>query len=414
MFDLDKWQEIFYTIRKNKLRTMLTAFSVSWGIFMLILLLGAGNGLQNGVKHQFDDDAINSIWLRSGQTSMPYKGMKPGRQIEFTNGDYEAIRASIEGVEHITGRYYLWGDLTVRYGKKYSSFQVRSVHPGHLHLEKTMMNNGRYLNELDLKERRKVAIIGQKVKEALFPAPDQDPIGEYIDINGIKYKVVGVYNDSGAEGEERIIYIPVSTAQMAYNGRNRLHQIMFTVGNATLEESKAIEAATRKLIAERHTFDPKDERAVGINNGVENFQRFQQVFTAIEGFIWVVGLMTIVAGIVGVSNIMLIVVKDRTREIGIRKALGATPGSIVGLILQESVAITLMAGYIGLLVGIGLIELVSMAIYGADIPFFRNPTVDLNTAIIATVMLVIAGAIAGFIPARKASKVQPIVALRDE
>lgn len=415
MFDLDKWEEIFNTIRQNKLRTFLTAFSVSWGIFMLILLLGAGSGLLNGVKEMFKDDAINSIWIRSGQTSIPYKGMQPGRRIQFTNEDYNNLKNKVEGLEHITARYFLWGDYTVRYEKKYSSFQVRGVHPAHLYLENTILTSGRYINDLDIEQKRKVAVIGQEVVNSLFENGD-DPLGKWIDISGILYKVVGTFKDEGSEREQQVIIIPISTTQMAYNGSNRVHMMMFTVGDASVKESMVMGDQAKNLLIERHKFSPEDERAIHMWNNLENFQRFKDLFGGINIFIWIVGMGTIVAGVVGVSNIMLIIVKDRTREIGIRKALGATPVSIISLIIQESIVITLISGYFGLLFGVSLIELVNFALdnFGAEVPYFKNPEIELTTALTATGILVIAGALAGYFPARKAAKIQPIEALRDE
>jgi len=414
MFDLDKWQEIFHTISKNKLRTFLTAFSVAWGIFMLILLLGFGTGFHNGVIWQFRDDATNSIWIRPGQTSIPYNGLKPGRNIRLTNEDFDAISQQVSGVEHITSRFYLSGEFTVRYKDKYSSFNVRACHPDHKYLENTIVIEGRFLNELDIREKRKVTAIGTQIVETLFE--QEDPIGKWIDVNGIKYKVVGIYDDHGGENEVRNIYIPISTAQMAYGGGNRVHQIMFTTGDATVAESKQMEAQLLDVLTRRHNFSPEDERAIRIQNSVEFFQKFMDLFAGIKLFLWVVGFGTIIAGIVGVSNIMLIVVKERTREIGLRKALGATPRSIIGLFLQESILITLVAGYSGLVFGIGLVELINWAMinFNAQPEFFRHPEIDLVTAISATLMLVFAGLMAGFFPARKAARVSPIEALRDE
>jgi len=414
MFDLDKWQEIFHTISKNKLRTFLTAFSVSWGIFMLVLLLGFGNGFHQGVEWQFRDDATNSIWIRPGQTSIPYKGIKPGKNIQFTNYDYEEIKRQVPGVEFISSRYYLTGEFTVRYKDKYSSFSVRSCHPDHMYLENTIITEGRFINELDVRERRKVTAIGSEIVETLFG--DENPIGKWIDVNRIKYKVVGTYKDEGGENEVRTIYIPISTAQMAYGGGTKVHQIMFTTGNATVEESKVMEAKVLDILSKRHVFSKEDDRAVRIWNTVEFFKKFQDLFAGINLFLWIVGLGTIIAGIVGVSNIMLIVVKERTREIGVRKALGATPRSIVGLFLQESILITLTSGYLGLCLGIGLIEFIAWALvnFEVDAEFFRNPEIDLATAVGATILLVIAGVAAGYFPARKAAKIRPIEALRDE
>ncbi|SDL36458.1 putative ABC transport system permease protein [Catalinimonas alkaloidigena] len=414
MFDLDKWQEIFYTIGRNKLRTFLTMFSVFWGIFMLLLLQGFGAGLLNGVMYEFRDDAVNSIFIAGGTTSKAANGMGINRRIQLTDEDYKALER-MQGVEHLTGRFYLQSASTVRRGDYYSSFNVRAVHPDHRYLEKTEMVKGRYLNPIDLNERRKVAVIGTKVAEILYPN-GEEPMGTEIDVNGIVYNVVGLFVDDGNDGEGETLYIPITTAQMAYGGANRIDNLMFTMGDATVEESKEIEEEAKKILISHHRFDPEDRSAVRMWNSLENFQRFVNLFAGINIFIWVVGIGTIIAGIVGVSNIMLIIVKERTKEIGIRKALGATPGSIVGLIVQEAIFITIVAGYLGLLAGVGLIELVNYLLQssGGGVDFFRNPEIDLQTALMATLLLVIAGALAGFFPARKAAAIPPIEALREE
>ncbi len=411
MFDRDKWQEIFHTISKNKLRTVLTGFSVAWGIFMLIILLGSGTGLKNGAQDEFKDTATNSIWLTPRQTSIPFKGMKPGRFIEFDNADYESLLNEISQIEKLSGRYNVPSGTGVSYKGENSSFSIRTVHPDHQYIEKTLTVKGRFINEKDIKERRKVASIGTLAKNVLFK--EEDPIGKYVKINGVPFKIIGVFEDEGGENEQEVLYMPITTAQLVYNGGDRISRMMFTVGDATVEESKEIEKEVRALIAKRHNFDPKDERALRIWNNVEGYQEIQSMFTGINVFIWIIGIMTIIAGIVGISNIMLIVVKERTKEIGIRKALGATPSSIIGLILMESILITSVSGYIGMVLGVGLIELVGSFI-PPDTPFFQNPEVDFQIAISATILLVSAGALAGIIPARKASIIRPIVALRDE
>ncbi len=410
VFDLDKWQEILATVRANKLRTFLTGFSVAWGIFMLVVLLGSGNGLAHGIEYQFRDDAINSVWVRSGQTSVPYRGMRPGRNVQFTNEDYAAIRDGVDGIEHMTGRFYISGQFTVSYKDEYGNFDVRSVHPGHRYLEKTIITAGRYLDDLDLREYRKVAVIGVLVRDQLFGK--EDPLGKYIALNGIAFKVVGMFTDDGGEGEQSKIYLPITTAQRTFNGANRIAMFMFTTGQATLPESEEMAKETRETLATRHVFSPDDERAVYVNNNVEFFQRFVQLMGGIRLFIWIIGVGTILAGVVGVSNIMMIVVRERTREIGVRKALGATPWSVIGLVLQESVAITAVAGYVGLVLGVGLLELASRQLPHEG--FFINPSVDLRVAVAATVLLVVAGTVAGFFPARRAARIRPIEALRDE
>ena len=410
MFELDKWQEIFHTISKNKLRTFLTGFSIAWGIFMLIILLGSGNGLQNGVKTQFRDDANNSIWIRSGQTSVAHKGLQPGRYIQFTNEDLKLLTNNIDGIDHITARFYIRGTITITYKNEYGSFDVRSVHPDHQFLENTIMIKGRYINKIDLQEKRKVAVIGELVEEGLFNK--QESIGEYINVNGIPFKVVGVFKDEGGENEMRIIYLPISTAQQTYNGSNKVNQIMYTTGDASLEESTLMAEKTKNLLAAKHNFAIEDKRAVFINQQAEMYQKVMNLFNGIRIFIWIIGIGTLLAGVVGISNIMMIVVKERTKEIGIRKALGATPGSIINLILQESIFITTVAGYIGLVLGVGLLELVSNNL--PETEFFSNPGVSLSIALSATLLLVIAGSAAGFVPAYKAAKIQPVEALRDE
>src|SRR5262245_2194091 len=269
MFEIDTWQEILDTIRANRMRSFLTAFSVAWGIFMLIVLLGSGQGLSNGVAYQFRDDAINSIWVYPGQTSVPYKGLQPGRNIQFTNDDHDAIRDGVRGVEHITSRFYLRGTLRVRYRKQTSSFDVRSVHPGHLYLEKTIITDGRFLNDLDIRERRKVAVIGERVRDQLFGK--EPPIGKNIEINGVAFNVVGLFREEGGEGEEEKIYLPISTAQRAYGGANRVGQIMLTTGSAPLQETEGMAKDIRRRIALRHTVAPEDERAINVNNNNEEF-----------------------------------------------------------------------------------------------------------------------------------------------
>ncbi len=410
MFDLDAWHEILATIRANRLRTLLTGFSVAWGIFMLVVLLGSGTGLEHGIQYQFRDDAINSVWISSGETSVPYKGLQPGRSIQFTNQDHDALAHQIDGVEHITSRFYLSGNVVVSRGSTYGSFSIRCVNPDHRYLEKTIVTRGRFLDNLDIREFRKTAAIGTRVASALFGS--ENPIGGYLKINGIPFQVVGVFSDDGSEGEQEMIYLPISTAQRVFNGANHVNQIMYTTGDASLAKTEQMAEETRETLAQRHTFDPNDDRAVFVRNNTEFFQRFVQLMGGIRAFIWLIGLGTILAGVVGVSNIMMIVVAERTKEIGVRKALGATPISIMAMVLQESVFITAIAGYIGLVLGVMVLELASGQLPSTG--FFIHPEVNLRVAIAATVLLVTAGAAAGAVPARRAARVRPIEALRDE
>ena len=408
---MDRLRELYETLRTAKLRTAVTALSVAWGIFMLVVLLGAGAGIQNGAEHEFRDDATNAIWVFRGTTSLPFEGHKIGRQVRLTDEDYDAILRNIDGVTHISGRFYLSGQFTVSYGKVVTSFDVRSVHPGHLYLENTQITEGRYINDLDVAERRKVVVIGPVAVERLFKG--KSPIGEWISVKDVMYRVVGVFQDDGGESEESTIYIPISTAQMAYGGASQIHQLMFTIDeSSTVEESVAVAEETKRLVAGRHHFSPKDKRAVRVRNTIEDFRRVLSLFERIRVFIWIVGVGTIVAGIVGVSNIMLISVRERTKEIGIRKALGATPWAIISQVLLESLIVTGTSGYAGLVAGVGLLEVVRKEVPATD--FFRNPEVDLGVAVGALALLVFSGLLAGYVPARLAAKVNPIVALRAE
>ncbi|MDP4210205.1 MAG: ABC transporter permease [Bacteroidota bacterium] len=410
MFDIDIWQEIFTTIRQNKLRSILTGFSVAWGIFMLVVLLGSGIGLENGIKKQFEGDATNSIWIYQGQTSIAAKGMQPGRPIQFTNEDYERTRDLIKAADHISGRTGIRGNRIISYKNNYASFDIVCGHPGIQYLEKTDIVEGRFLDEKDITEKNKVAIISTIVKSELFK--QGVALGEFIKVNGVPFKVVGIFNDKD-ERDNRRIYLPISTAQMIFNGANKIYNVSFTTGNMTAEDAQKAEEQLRASFAARHKFNIEDKRAIWIRNNLQEYQRFLGLFAGIRLYIWVIGIFTIIAGIVGVSNIMIIVVKERTKEIGIRKAIGATPSSIVGLILAESIIITGFSGYFGMVAGIGLLELLS-PMFSSPESFFQNPSVDFGIAVRAMLLLVIAGAIAGFIPARKAALIKPIDALRDE
>ncbi len=382
---------------------------------MLILLLGAGSGLLNGVKQEFAGDAVNAIWVRRGQTSIPYKGMKSGRRIQFTDQDHQAIVDHVDGAEEITARYHVWQETSVRYKKRYSSFGILACHPGMPSAENIKMDLGRFINDGDVEEKRKVAVCGRFVVDALF-SDVPNPVGEQIQINGIPYTVIGTFDDEGGQHDVKRIYIPITTAQLAYGAGNTIHEVVFTTGQVDIDESNNIKAATKKLMKERHMIHPDDERALRIYSNQEEYQKVMNLFSGINIFIWMVGIGTIIAGVVGISNIMLIVVKERTKEIGVRKAMGATSSSIISLILQESVVITFFAGYFGLLFGVGLIELISWSLeeFQVQSEFFRNPEIDLKTALTANLLLVSAGTLAGFFPARKAASVNPIVALRDE
>jgi putative ABC transport system permease protein len=410
MFELDKWQEIFANIAKNRLRTFLTGFSVAWGIFMLIVLLGAGTGLENGVKNQFNRDAVNSVWLNAGKTSVAYQGYQPGRDIKFTNEDYELVNKNYDRAEHASARMHMWEISIISFGSKYGNFNVKGVHPGMVYPEKINLTKGRFINEKDIQECRKVACIGRKMVDELFVGID--PIGQEININGIMFKVVGLFFDDGGDQDNRRAYVPVTTAQRAFTGNTRIDQIVLSINEKDIDNSEAITQELRALLAAKHHYDPNDKKAVFVWNNLTEYRKIIGLISGINIFIWIIGIGTLIAGIVGVSNIMMIVVKERTVEIGIRKALGATPWSVVSLILQESVFITSLFGYVGMMLGIFLLE--AFKKYVPDSDFFRKPEVDLSIALYAMVLLIIAGLLAGFLPARKAASVQPIDALRGE
>lgn len=416
MFDIDKWQEILATIKKNKMRTFLTGFSVSWGIFMLMILLGSGNGLSNGVAANFMNDAVNAMWIWSGKTTIPYQGMQAGRNIRFYNQDFDNV-SLLAGVESISGRFSL-GNTRYSYNNESGDYSTITCHPDLKEVENLVLNEGRFINKIDIIQKRKVVVLGADIKTALFK--DSAAIGKYVKVNNVLFKVVGVSTEPGST-RNRNAYMPVSTAQIIFNGSNRLHSLALTIDASTLEESQLIEEEIRAILSERHKFDPKDESAIGLFNKLETYIQTMKIFQAIKIFIWIIGIGTLIAGIVGVSNIMLIVVKERTKEIGIRKAIGASPSSVISLIMLESIMITTIAGYIGLVLGTGLMEMINYLMTQSAGPspsqgesIFMNPTVDINIAISATILLIVAGAIAGYIPAKRAASIKPIVALRDE
>ncbi len=418
MFDLDIWQEIFATIKTNRLRTFLTGFSIAWGIFMLMILLGSGNGLQNGVKEQFAENSINVMWLWTGETSLPYEGLKEGREIKFKNNDFLFLKEKNNKLEKVSSRFYLPGNVTYNYKNEYASFETSSCHPSLKDIENIKIDSGRFINEKDINEFRKVIVIGVDIQKALFTG--ENPLGKYLTLNQIPFKVIGISYDKAGRNK-RVAYIPVTTAQRIFNGADRVHEFAVTTKMvATDTEAEAITQNVRQKMALRHKFDPKDNKAMGSFNMLTEYIRTMKIFQAIKIFIWIIGIGTLIAGIVGVSNIMLILVKERTVEIGIRKAIGASPSSVIGLVLLESVLVTTVAGYVGLVIGVAVMEGINFLIEkmlasgGGEGMFFRNPTVDFKTAIVSTLILVISGALAGYLPARRAAGVKPIEALRDE
>ncbi len=414
MFDLERWEEIFDTIRKNKLRTFLTGLSVASGIFILVVLLGIGEGMRNGISKEFEGDAANILYIWTGPTSVEHKGLNPGRIIRLRNSDFQTISQKYEDdLEFRSSVYRIWNGM-VTYKKESGSYRVEGVLPDYQFLENSSMVKGRYLNYTDHENYEKVVVIGNRVSNDLFKGAE--PIGKYIEVSGINFKVVGVFTDPGGEREENRVYVPLSTGQRVFNGSNYINNMAFTLEKAdnfeaALAASNKFSAEIDQFLKEQHVVAPEDTRAITINNSLENAKRFYDLMDMIKFFFWGVGICTIIAGIVGVSNIMLIIVKERTREIGVRKALGAEPLSIVGMVLHESIFVTAIAGLIGLISSLALLELVGPMI---ETEFIANPAVDFRVALTTVIILIVAGALAGFFPAYRAARIKPIVALRDE
>ena len=417
MFDRDKWYEIFSTIRQNKTRTFLTGFSVATGIFMLIFLLGAGRGLRNGMKNEFAQDATNSMQIFGGRTTKAYKGTPEGKRIQMVNADLENLKMGIPKMGAISAMSYIPGSEVISYKENFGNFNVSPIHDTYKEIKNFDILNGRFLNKKDIKDYRKVVIIQDEVEKILFPK--EVSLGKYININEIKFKVVGVFSKKDFEENSRDIYIPITVAQRIFNNNDHLRRISFTLDNVSVEESKEIEKQITYRMAAMHNFSRDDKNALWIQNNIENSKSFAAMFSGIETFVWIIGVFTILLGVIGVFNIMMIVVKERTKEIGIRKAIGASPVSVVSLVLMEAIFITAASGYFGLIAGVGLLEAISKfnlieKIYPPAAIFFLNPQVDLGVAVGATIVLVITGALAGFFPARRAASIRPIEALRDE
>ncbi len=409
MFDRDVWQEIFNTLKTNKLRTFLTGFSVGWAIFILVMLLASVNGMQNGFVGQFNDDATNSIFVRPGTTSEAYAGFEAGRRIQLKNDDIEYIRQSFpDDIEYISGRYY--ANATARYKSETGSYSVQATHPDHQAIEKTLVVAGRYINEADVVNKAKVAVIGRKVAEDLFKT--EDPIGKFVEFNGLPFRVIGIFTDEGDDNAERRIYAPISTYQRIYGNTNDINAIALTY-NPTYDLAKALEFSGRleDLMKRRHKVDPDDQAGLYVWNYAEAFDNISSFTAVLKGIGIGVGFLILIAGIVGIGNIMVFTIKERTKEIGVRKALGARPRQIVNLVLLESVFITTLSGFVGLVFAWMILALVGPNI---ETPAFSNPSVNASTVITATIILIIAGVLAGLIPAMKAANVKPIVALSDK
>ncbi|WP_405370005.1 ABC transporter permease [Nonlabens sp. Asnod2-A12] len=415
MFNIERWQEIFETISKNKLRTFLTSLSVAAGIFILVILLGFSSGIENGVRTQFEGDATNRIQVSTRTTTKGFNGLNPGRKLQMTNSDYETLNVKYEDqIEYKTSLYNTWGG-EINYKEKQGSYRIEGAFPDQQFIENATLTQGRFLSQSDVDESRKVAVLGYQMKEDLFP--DTDPIGEVILVNNnINFTVVGVYTDPGGSREESRLFIPMTTAQKVFNAGENINRIAYTVKMSdNFDEAVALSAAMRQSIDQdlrtKFSVAPDDRIAVRVNDTLEEAKKIYSLIDTIRMVFWFIGIGTIIAGIVGVGNIMLIVVKERTKEIGIRKALGALPSEIIWMILQESIFITALSGLIGLFAGVGLLQLIAPY---AETDFINNPTVDFTTSITTVIILIVAGTLAGFIPARRAANIKPIEALRDE
>ena len=397
MFNIERWQEIFQTIAKNKLRTFLTGVSVASGIFILVILLGFGQGMENGISKEFQNDASNRISVWSGVTTVEHKGLNPGRFIQMKNKDFEFITKKYsDKIENKSSLYRIWNGLAT-HGKESGSYRVEGVHPDYQFLENETLTAGRYLNQNDIDHNEKVVVLGHKVKRDLFK--EEDAIGKQLQVSGVNFKVVGVYTDPGGEREEARIFLPITTSQKVFNGGNIIRNMAFTLQpkenfEEALIESEQFSAEIQDYLKQVHTIAPNDMSAINVNNTLEQTKRFYDLIWMIRTFFWGVGICTIIAGVVGVSNIMLIIVKERTREIGVRKALGAQPWSIIGLVFSMA-----------------LLEIIGPNI---EMDYILNPSVNFNVAITTVFILIIAGAIAGFFPAWRAASIKPIEALRDE
>lgn len=416
MFDSDRWSEIWNTLSRNKLRSFLTAFGVGWGIFMLIVMLGAGNGLSNGVNKAFSGWASNSCFLWAQTTSLPYQGFPRGRFFSFDNEDVALIRRKVPGVDALAPRLQLggWsGGDNITYKGRTAAFSVNGDVPDITRIQGMDVHLGRFINERDLKESRKVAVIGSRVVELLFDV-DEDPLGKWIKIQGVYFQVVGVHRPTASVNmggdASATIHVPFTTFQRAFNAMNRVHWFAITAHDGV--PVSTIQTDIKKLLAEKHRVHPDDDLAFGGFNVEQEFDRTNTLLAAISALAWFVGVLTLLAGAIGVSNIMLVIIRERTKEIGIRRSIGASPRSITVQVMLESLVLTVGAGYIGLLIGMLLLE--GFTASGLEVQFFAQPEIDLGVALIALFILVLSGLMAGFIPAKRALEIKPVDALRAE
>ena len=422
-FDPDFWQEIWSSLKKNKLRTFLTAFGIFWGIFMLVVMAGAGQGLTNGVTEGFGNFATNSAFVWTQPTGEPYKGYKRGRFWNLNNEDMEYIKKNVKGLEYLAPRLQGWresnGDNT-HYNNNSGSFYIKGDYPEYRLIDPFTVVKGRFINDIDILHKRKVCIIGERVEEVLFEN-GEDPIGKYIKVNGVWFQVVGVFTPDtqisfGGDKKESI-FMPFTTLQQTYNYGNQVHFFSMTAKKGV--PVTTIEDQVLKILKDRHDIAPHDREAVGHVNVQLQFKQMNALFIGINILTWIVGLGTLMAGVIGVSNIMLVIVRERTHEIGIQRALGATPRKVITQILSESIVLTTLAGYAGLVLAMGLLEGVSVIMEKmAEDPnktvVLKNPQISLGVGIASLLVLIMGGAFAGLLPAQRAVRMKAIDALRDE
>ena len=408
VFSKDSWKEIFDTIKKNKLRTFLSGFTVALGILIFIILFGLGNGLQSSFSMFFTDDQVNTIRIYPSTTTIPYRGYESNRQIKFTNEDVKKIKENFKvKIEDIVIRnsYY----TMFSYKQQANTYQVRAVSPGHKSAEKTIIMKGRYLHEGDILNKTKHVVIGRLVEEDLFKK--ENGLGKYIHEGGKSWKVVGVFQDEGGDREERNLYVPYTTRQKLRNNDEVEQMIVIYDKDMSYDQSLVLERELDGYIKNLKIISPKDNRGIYLSNTGEEQENSRQFASVLQIIISFIGIGTLLAGVIGISNIMVFVVKERTKEIGIRKAIGATPASIIAMILQESIFITMISGYFGLVSAIIILNSIGDSLM--EKYFISSPYIETSNAIWATIILIFFGALAGYLPARKAAKIKPIVALQD-
>ena len=408
MFDLDRWREIFQSINKNKLRSVMSGFTVAFAILLFTLLFGIVSGLKNTFEGAFVDDAANSMIVRVWKTTKPFKGLQSNRRIQLKNPDYEYLEDKYDSkIDLMTAR--IFKNFSISYDNKQDNYSVTAVHPDHQLLEKTIIDEGRYINQLDINESSKVIVIGRLIKSDLFG--EKPALGKRVNVGGISYKVIGIFSDDGGDNEERVAYIPVTTAQKLYGNNDYLSQIRIGYNqDLNLDEAIAFGNLIERDMRSKLDIHPDDQSALSVRNMAEGRKGVDVFMIALFFIVVFIGSGTLIAGIIGISNIMIFVIKERTKEFGIRKALGAKPSSIVGMVVQESVLITTIAGYLGLTLGTYILSLIGNNLEKDY--FIKDPSVSQGLVIGATIVLIISGLIAALVPARKASQIKPVVALR--